>query len=157
LATSPLAPPRVPDVHELDGEQSTSKRKALTHYASQLPLLIQTFPEWWKSATLFDKEWFWRLPPTNPKSSPLSLLPGFEQKDKMGDTHVEGTFLSVIVRTQGLRRNLLPEALGSLAAQTNRDFELLVVAHDVSEPDLTYVTDQISVLPSWLRDHTHLL
>ncbi|HZD67250.1 MAG TPA: glycosyltransferase, partial [Acidimicrobiales bacterium] len=41
-------------------------------------------------------------------------------------------FLSVLVRTQGTRCDTLAETLVSLAAQTCRDFEVLVLAHDVN-------------------------
>jgi glycosyltransferase involved in cell wall biosynthesis len=43
-------------------------------------------------------------------------------------------FLSVLMRTQGKREMTIQEALLALAAQTSQDFELLVLAHDVS-PD----------------------
>lgn len=41
-------------------------------------------------------------------------------------------FLSVIMRTQGRRECALAEALLGLSAQTNCDFELLIVGHDLS-------------------------
>jgi glycosyltransferase involved in cell wall biosynthesis len=46
----------------------------------------------------------------------------------------EGSFLTVIVRTQGNRLESLEEALLCLAAQTCQDFEVLVAVHD-SEDD----------------------
>lgn len=49
-----------------------------------------------------------------------------------GDNH-SGPFLSVIMRTQGLRLEAFADALLCLAAQTDQDFELIVVAHDVDE------------------------
>jgi LmbE family N-acetylglucosaminyl deacetylase/precorrin-6B methylase 2 len=158
LDTCPLAPPRVPGVRHLDGRETMAKRAALAQYASQLPLLIQTFPEWWNDPALFDKEWFWELPPAAPKWPPLLLLPSPPKQEPTSEARgQQEIFLSVIIRTQGIRPQLLPEALGSLAAQTSRDFELLVVAHDVTEAHLTGVRDQLSGLPSWLHARTSLL
>lgn len=158
LDTSPLAPPRVPVVRHLDGGETMAKRAALAQYASQLPLLIKVFPEWWNDPVLFDKEWFWEMSPTEPKWPPLLLLPSPPKQEPTSEPcGPQDIFLSVIVRTKGIRPQLLPEALGSLAAQTSRDFELLVVAHDVTEANLTCVRDQLSALPSWLHARTSLL
>jgi glycosyltransferase involved in cell wall biosynthesis len=46
-------------------------------------------------------------------------------------------FLSVLVRTQGRRRSTLVETLLSLAAQTSQDFEVLILAHDMNEAELS--------------------
>jgi hypothetical protein len=48
----------------------------------------------------------------------------------------KGPFLSVLMRTQGKRQMTIQEALLALAAQTSQDFEVLVLAHDVSQDDL---------------------
>ena len=45
----------------------------------------------------------------------------------------KGPFLTVVVRTQGLRQETLRDALLCLQGQTNQDFELLLVAHDAAD------------------------
>lgn len=45
-------------------------------------------------------------------------------------------FVSVVMRTQGSRMAAMAGALDSLIAQTDGDFELVVVAHDVGQPAL---------------------
>jgi glycosyltransferase involved in cell wall biosynthesis len=42
-------------------------------------------------------------------------------------------FLSVLMRTQGKRHETMQESLLALAAQTSQDFEVLILAHDVSD------------------------
>ncbi len=48
-------------------------------------------------------------------------------------------FLSILMRTQGTRPATLQEALLSLAAQTDRDFEVIVLAHSVPREALTHL------------------
>jgi hypothetical protein len=47
--------------------------------------------------------------------------------------------LSILMRTQGKRPTTLQEALLSLAAQTDQDFEVLLLAHDVQREALTHM------------------
>lgn len=46
----------------------------------------------------------------------------------------EGAFLSVLLRSQGNRPALLLEALTTLAAQTDDDFEVILLGHDLARP-----------------------
>ena len=63
-------------------------------------------------------------------------------------------FLTVVVRTQGRRLITLEDNLTSLAAQTNRDMEVIVCCHGTSEAQYVEVTGVISRLPAWLgRNH----
>ncbi len=48
-------------------------------------------------------------------------------------------FLSVLMRTQGTRPATLQESLLSLAAQTDQDFEILLLAHNVPRDMLTHL------------------
>lgn len=47
----------------------------------------------------------------------------------------EGPFLSVVVRTMGTREETLEDVLCCLAAQTDLDFEIVLVVHDVARVD----------------------
>jgi len=48
-------------------------------------------------------------------------------------------FLSILMRTQGTRPTTLQEALLSLAAQNDQDFEVLLLAHMVHRDELTHL------------------
>jgi len=65
------------------------------------------------------------------------VLPGkvMEHKD---DSHQKDAhpFLTVVLRTQGTRGALIPDALLCLAGQTEQDFNIIVAAHDVDPADL---------------------
>lgn len=73
-------------------------------------------------------------------------------------TFSEGScFLTVVMRTQGRRLPCFAEALQSLAAQTDRDFELVVVRHRI-EPELAPPIDEVvAAQPDWLRERTRVL
>ena len=60
-------------------------------------------------------------------------------------------FLTVVVRTQGRRPRLLAETLASLAAQTDRDVEVVLVRHRAAADDARAVDDVVAGVPSWLR------
>ncbi|QFP62250.1 methyltransferase domain-containing protein [Brucella anthropi] len=66
----------------------------------------------------------------------------------------EGTrpFLSIVMRTQGTRAHTMVEAFTALAAQTNRDFEVLVVGHKLSLDKQKVVERLIEDNPVWLRE-----
>lgn len=49
-------------------------------------------------------------------------------------------FLSVVMRTQGRRPETLREALASLQAQTDQNFEVILVAHKPSDEQMTLVS-----------------
>lgn len=66
-------------------------------------------------------------------------------------------FLSVILRTQGARRQQLRECLLSLSAQTDRDFEVLVVGHRLTSARRSVVTECIQELPDGVRERVTLL
>ena len=63
-------------------------------------------------------------------------------------------FLSVIVRTQGRRLITLEDNLTSLAAQTNRDLEVIVCCHDTSDADYAAVVEVTRRAPTWLAEKT---
>ena len=66
-------------------------------------------------------------------------------------------FLTVITRTQGKRPDMLCDVLLSLTGQSNTDFELLIMAHNVTEGQKASVSRLISDLPEWMRQKTRLV
>ena len=69
----------------------------------------------------------------------------------------DGPFLSVITRTQGKRHDMLTETLLSLTRQTNTDFELLIMGHNLSGEQHQTVSEIISELPDWMQAKTRLI
>ena len=65
--------------------------------------------------------------------------------------------LSVIVRTQGHRPDLLAEALLSLASQTVEDLEVLLVVHDGSEQTVADVTAGVATFNAAFADRVTIL
>lgn len=63
-------------------------------------------------------------------------------------------FLSVITRTQGRRPHTLMRTLLALAAQTDQDFELLIMAHLVEAAGVAALED---ALPDSLRPRTRVI
>ena len=66
-------------------------------------------------------------------------------------------FLSVIVRTQGRRLIPLEDNLTSLAAQTNRDIEVVICCHDTADSDYAAVVEVMERLPRWLVERTRAI
>jgi len=66
-------------------------------------------------------------------------------------------FLSVITRTQGRRPHTLAAAIASLAAQTDQDFELLLVAHRVAGAALPGLAAMLQSLPPGPRGRARLI
>lgn len=68
-----------------------------------------------------------------------------------------GPFLSIVTRTQGRRPEMLSEMLLCLTGQTNTDFELLIMGHNLSEEQHASVSSLIESLPAWMREKTRLI
>ena len=66
-------------------------------------------------------------------------------------------FLSVIMRTQGKRPDALREAVLCLSAQTNTDFELLIMCHNVDAYRQKTVDDIIDETPDWLKEKIRVI
>ncbi|QNM96968.1 methyltransferase domain-containing protein [Chitinimonas koreensis] len=66
-------------------------------------------------------------------------------------------FLSVVTRTQGRRCGALRDMLLCLAAQTDQDFELIVVAHKVSVEQQIKIERLIEEQPPYMREKTRLV
>lgn len=69
----------------------------------------------------------------------------------------DGPFLSVITRTQGKRPDMLIETLLCLAGQSNTDFELLVMGHNLTEDQHAVVSEILDQQPTWMRERTRLI
>lgn len=66
-------------------------------------------------------------------------------------------FLTVVTRTQGARPQPLEEVLTCLTAQTDRDFELLVMCHRTSPEAVVGIVDLVSALPQWMRERVRVV
>lgn len=80
-----------------------------------------------------------------------------ERGSFLSKTDAKGPFLSIVTRTQGKRPEMLSEMLLCLTGQTNTDFELLVMGHNLSEEQQTVVSGIIDALPAWMREKTRLI
>lgn len=69
----------------------------------------------------------------------------------------ERPFLTVVTRTQGKRTEMLREVMLSLAAQTDQDFELLLVGHKVSPEDQAKLDALLEDFPASLRARVRCL
>lgn len=66
-------------------------------------------------------------------------------------------FLSIVTRTQGIRIHTLREVITSLAAQTEEDFEVLILAHRITLERQKLVERVIEDAPAWLREKIRLI
>lgn len=66
-------------------------------------------------------------------------------------------FLSVITRTQGKRPAMLTETLLCLTGQSNQNFEVLLMGHNLSEDQHKLVSQIIADLPEWMRERVRLI
>ena len=69
----------------------------------------------------------------------------------------DAPFLSVICRTQGKRIEEFQQALASLQGQSCKDFELLVVGHDIDEEAESRIVACLDELDEWMRGKTMFL
>ncbi len=92
------------------------------------------------------------------ESPPTRIDESVDRHDHETGAEVRGScFLSVITRTQGRRPGLLAQTLGSLAEQSERDFEVLLVRHRTDDAQALTVSDVVTGLPSWLRERIRVL
>ena len=66
-------------------------------------------------------------------------------------------FLSVITRTQGKRPEMLREVLLCLAAQTDEDFEVLLIGHKLKEGGKSLVTQILGEQPAAFRERIRFI
>ena len=66
-------------------------------------------------------------------------------------------FLSIVTRTQGKRLEALREVFLCLTAQTNTDFEVLLIGHKLTEQGKIEIESVVAELPDWLREKVRLV
>ncbi|WP_221936762.1 glycosyltransferase family A protein [Skermania sp. ID1734] len=66
-------------------------------------------------------------------------------------------FLTVLLRTQGDRLNCLQDALLCLAAQTDRDFDVICLVHNAEPESLLAVHALVASVPQWLRERIRVV
>lgn len=65
--------------------------------------------------------------------------------------------ISALIRTQGRRNHTLVDLLTALAAQTDQDFEILIIGHKVAEPERPALQRVVSDAPEFLRAKIRLV
>lgn len=68
------------------------------------------------------------------------------------NNNIASPFLSVILRTQGNRKEGLREALLCLRAQTNQDFEIILIGHKAEKTAKIVISEVIDEQPDDLKD-----
>lgn len=79
-----------------------------------------------------------------------------EERDAAPDSGSPSPRLSVIMRTQGKRTELLREALLSLSAQKNDDFEILLILHRAEDSAAAETEELVRSLPASLSSRIRL-
>lgn len=78
-------------------------------------------------------------------------------KSKFGSEKHDGPFLSVITRTQGKRKDMLDEALLGFSSQTDMDFEVLIMGHNLDEAGESSVNKSLDELPDYMKEKVRLI
>ena len=73
------------------------------------------------------------------------------------ETAADRPFLTVLTRTQGRRRQSLEDVLACLSAQTDTDFEWLVVCHRADAEQLASVREVLSLAPPQMAERIRVL
>lgn len=103
----------------------------------------------------------------NEKSSLLQVIKAIESETSVenlskylsGQTSVsaDAPFLSVIMRTQGKRPEALSEILLCMCAQSDMDFEVLIMGHNLADEGRESVCTIIEELPSFMDGKVRLI
>jgi glycosyltransferase involved in cell wall biosynthesis len=70
---------------------------------------------------------------------------------------LDAPFLSIVTRTQGRRPHTLIETFTCLAAQTDPDFEVLLMGHRLDAAAAERVLEIVEDCPVWLRDRIRFI
>jgi len=102
--------------------------------------------------------WLEKNIPTNTALYEAAHLYMQKERDDFANAQTGDTpFLSIITRTQGKRPDMLTEMLLCLTGQSNTDFELLVMGHNLTDDQHAQVSSLIEELPDWMRAKTRLV
>jgi glycosyltransferase involved in cell wall biosynthesis len=80
--------------------------------------------------------------------------------DRIAEASYEGAlspFLTIITRTQGRRPHTLVEVLTCLAAQSDTDFEVLLLGHRLDADEHDLVLGMVDDCPKWLRSRIRFI
>jgi len=128
------------------------------HFPSTLPLLSAKSPIGRLTGALRDQadeyakvNQFVRAYLRGPRVEVAPNLPYIEQREP------QSIFLSVIVRTIGTRIGTLRESLLCLSAQSDQDFEVLVIGHNLDVERQVAVEEVIEELHDSMRSRTRLV
>ncbi len=100
----------------------------------------------------------WLTKTINPSSEVSRFVRAYvPASSKKVETEEKRPFLTVVTRTQGRRPEALNETFLCLTGQSDTDFELLVMGHNLSEEQNQLVSGMIEDLPQWLREKTRLI
>lgn len=111
---------------------------------------VYQYLDWYKKTTDADCNALW-LVRSFVSDETLSVSGGTDSAD------TARPFLSVLTRTQGRREAGLTEVLLCLAAQTDRDFELMIVGHRLDDEGRALVERLIAETPAYLRQRIRLI
>lgn len=136
---------------ELTRDQVARKRIAIAHYTSQCEQLQKNF-ELWLPDEVAPVEWIWRAGRAQTREPHLAVL-----NQTSSSRAPENVRFTVAMRTMGNRYHEMSEALASLSTQTYRNFELVVVAHDLASPARDELKALVATLPDWLSDSTEII
>ncbi len=154
LRTCQSGPYIQPTAVALSERQIECKRLCLQQYASQLQGIHLSF-SCWSPDNLDRAEWFWRVGPAPERLPPIDLMYQTLGLAPVGNPPAPS--FTVVMRTQGRRQRELTEALASLAAQTCRQFDVVVLYHNTDETHAGSVRAAIDALPGWLAENTRLI
>lgn len=106
--------------------------------------------------TAINEYFQWLKQSVNSNSQLYQTVSGYLDMEDKKQLH-EGPFLTVITRTQGKRKHMLAETLLCLQGQSNTNFELLIMAHNLSEERQEVVNTIIEDLPEWFQEKIRLI
>lgn len=69
----------------------------------------------------------------------------------------EVPFITIVTRTQGVRLEELQETLLCISAQSDRDFEMCIVGHDINDVQKVAILGVVAMQPAWLRDRIRFI
>lgn len=85
------------------------------------------------------------------------FLSDYKQIVEEAEVVTEHPYLSIITRTQGTRPDMLRDALDSLSKQSDKDFEVLLIGHKLTEVGRERVSQLLEEFPAAFRNKIRFL